>query len=58
MGRLAGFILHDDHYRPLDEMLTEIDAVTSDQIVEVAREFFAPERQTVVRLGPDKNGKR
>ena len=21
MGRLAGFILHDDHYRPLDEML-------------------------------------
>lgn len=58
MGRLAGFILHDDRYRPLDEMLTEIDAVTSDQIVEVAAEFFAPERQTVVRLGPDKNGKR
>ena len=30
MGRLAGFILHDDRYRPLDEMLSEIDGVTSD----------------------------
>ncbi len=55
MGRLAGFILHEDHYRPLDEMLAEIDGVTSDQIAAVAAEFFAPERQTVVRLGPDKS---
>jgi len=57
MGRLAGFILHDDRYRPLDEMLREIDAVTSEEVAEVAGEFFAPERQTVVRLGPE-NGKR
>ncbi|MEA2723798.1 MAG: hypothetical protein QOH59_1569 [Gemmatimonadales bacterium] len=54
MGRLAGFILHDDRYRPLDEMLREIDAVTSDEVAAVAEEFFAPERQTVVRLGPNK----
>jgi predicted Zn-dependent peptidase len=33
-------------------MLTEIDSVTSEEIAEVAGEFFAPERQTVVRLGP------
>jgi predicted Zn-dependent peptidase len=52
MGRLAGFTLHDDHYRPLDEMLGEIDAVTQDQVAEVAAEFFPAERQTVVRLGP------
>ena len=60
MGRLAGFILHDDRYRPLDEMLREIDAVTSEEVAEVAGEFFAPERQTVVRLGPGKkvSGKR
>ena len=60
MGRLAGFILHDDRYRPLDEMLREIDSVTSEEIAAVASEFFAPERQTVVRLGPQKsvNGKR
>jgi predicted Zn-dependent peptidase len=53
MGRLAGFILHDDRYRTLDEMLREIDGVTPDEIAAVAGEFFAPERQTVVRLGPD-----
>jgi predicted Zn-dependent peptidase len=54
MGRLAGFILHDDDYRPLDEMLAEIDRVTPDAVAAVAGEFFAPERQTVVRLGPEK----
>ena len=52
MGRLAGFVLHDDRYRPLDQMLAEIDAVTGDDVAAVAAEFFAPERQTVVRLGP------
>ena len=60
MSRLAGFVLHDDEYRPLDEMLAEIDRVTPDELSAVAREFFAPERQTIVRLGPEKetNGKR
>jgi predicted Zn-dependent peptidase len=52
MGRLAGFTLHDDPYRPLDRMLAEIDAVSADEIAAVAAEFFPPERQTVVRLGP------
>jgi predicted Zn-dependent peptidase len=54
MARLAGFTLYDDRYRPLDEMLAEIDAVTPDEIAGVAEEFFAPDRQTVVRLGPEK----
>ena len=53
MGRLAGFILHDDEYRPLDAMLAEIDRVTPEEVAAVAGEFFAPERQTVVRLGPN-----
>jgi predicted Zn-dependent peptidase len=53
MGRLAGFILHDDDYRPLDEMLAEIDRVTQEEVAAVAGEFFGWERQTVVRLGPD-----
>jgi len=52
MGRLAGFVLHDDEYRPLDAMLAEIDRVSPDEVATVAGEFFAPERQTVVRLGP------
>ena len=52
MGRLAGFSLHDDPYRPLDRMLAEIDAVTAGDIAAVGAEFFPSERQTVVRLGP------
>jgi predicted Zn-dependent peptidase len=52
MGRLAGFSLHDDPYQPLDRMLAEVDAVTTDAVAAVAEEFFPSERQTVVRLGP------
>ncbi|CAN5781050.1 pitrilysin family protein [soil metagenome] len=52
MGRLAGFSLHDDHYRPLDLMLAEIDAVSADDVASVAAEFFSADRQTIVRLGP------
>jgi predicted Zn-dependent peptidase len=52
MGRLAGFALHDDPYRPLDRMLAEVDAVTADEVAAVAAEFFPSDRQTVVRLGP------
>jgi predicted Zn-dependent peptidase len=52
MGRLAGFSLHDDPYRPLDRMLAEVDAVTAAEVAAVAAEFFPPDRQTVVRLGP------
>jgi predicted Zn-dependent peptidase len=54
MARLAGFTLYDDRYRPLDEMLAEIDRIAPEQVTDVAREFFAPERQTVLRLGPEK----
>ena len=52
MGRLAGFELHDDEYRPLDAMLAEIDAVTPADVAAVAAEFFPAARQTVMRLGP------
>ena len=52
MQRLAGFVLHDDRYRSLGQMLADIDAVTPEQIGAVAAEFFAAERQAVVRLGP------
>jgi predicted Zn-dependent peptidase len=55
MARLAGFLLYDDHYRPLDEMLKEIDGVSQDDVSAIATEFFAPDRQTVVRLGPEKS---
>jgi len=52
MYRCAGVELYDEPYRTLDDMLAIVDGVTEEQIAEVAREFFAPERQTVVSLGP------
>ncbi|MDH5284991.1 MAG: insulinase family protein, partial [Gemmatimonadota bacterium] len=53
MARLATHTLQGEPYRPLDTVLAEIASVTRDQIAEIAREYFAPERQTVVRLGPE-----
>ena len=53
MHRIASTTLLADRYRRLDEILTEIDAVTVDAAAAVAEEFFAPERWSVVRLGPE-----
>ena len=52
MNRLATLSLQGEAYRPLDRVLEEIDAVGADTLAAVAREYFAPERQTIVRLGP------
>jgi predicted Zn-dependent peptidase len=52
MGRLAAAELLEGRYRPLDDILAEIDAVTLDDTRAVAAEFFPSERQTVLRLGP------
>lgn len=52
MYRCAGVELYGEPYRTLNEMLALIDAVTAEEIASVAREFFDPEKQTVVSLGP------
>jgi predicted Zn-dependent peptidase len=52
MYRLAGPELYGEPYRSIDAVLEEIDAVSSEEVAGVAAEFYAPERQTVVRLGP------
>jgi len=52
MYRLAGFPLHDEDYRTLDQTLAEIDAVHAETVSAVAAEFFDPDRQTIVWLGP------
>lgn len=49
--RIAHFVLYDEPYEPLEESLGRIDAVTADQVRSVCREFLAPDRCTVVRLG-------
>lgn len=52
MSRLATHALTQEPYRPLDELLRLIDAVTPEDTAQVARDFLAPERMTTVRLGP------
>jgi predicted Zn-dependent peptidase len=53
MNRLAAVALHQDRYRPLNQVLAEIDGVTPADVATLAQEFFAPDRQTVLRLGPN-----
>lgn len=52
MGRLASHVLNDEPYRPLDEVLRLVDAVTPADTAELASAFLAPELMTAVRLGP------
>ncbi len=53
MYRMAGTALYEEPYRTIDTVLAEIEAITPERVAEVAAEFFAPERQAVVWLGPE-----
>ena len=52
MYRLASTAVYGESYRSLDEVLKTVEALTADEVSTLASEFFAPERQTVVSLGP------
>jgi predicted Zn-dependent peptidase len=51
MYRAAGAELYHEPYLSVDEILASIEAIDADQIGEVCRDFFAPDRQTVLSLG-------
>ena len=53
MYRLAGFPVHGEPYQSLDQVLAAVGGLTEEEVGAVAAEFFAPERQTVVWLGPE-----
>jgi predicted Zn-dependent peptidase len=52
MYRAASVELYGEPYRTLDELLALIDAIGDDDVTDVARAFFDPDRMTVVSLGP------
>jgi predicted Zn-dependent peptidase len=52
MYRLASTAVYHEPYRSLDDVLKTVEALTADDVSALAAEFFAPERQTVVSLGP------
>jgi predicted Zn-dependent peptidase len=52
LHRLASFALHDEEFVGLSGLLERIDAVTTEDVRRVAGEYFNPERQLELRLGP------
>jgi predicted Zn-dependent peptidase len=52
MQRAASCELFGEPFRTVEEVLQRIEAVTPADALAVARAWFAPERQTVVILGP------
>ena len=51
MSNLARQELHFERFYTLDEMLEKIEAVTAEQIRDIAREFFNPKNMTLAVLG-------
>src|SRR5579862_4857439 len=51
MYRAAAVELFEEPYAPLDEVLSRIDAITTEDAREVCGRFFQPGAQTVVSLG-------
>ena len=52
MYRAAAVELYNEPYRPLDELLGEIDRIDAGTVASICREFFAPDAHTVLSLGP------
>jgi predicted Zn-dependent peptidase len=49
--RLVAFALDGEPFLGLDELLARVDAVTGEEVEEVAHRYFHPDRQLVLRLG-------
>jgi predicted Zn-dependent peptidase len=52
LHRLAGTALYGEEFLSMEEVIRRVEAVTLDDVAQLAREYFDPDRQTVVRLGP------
>jgi predicted Zn-dependent peptidase len=55
LHRLAGTELYGEPFRGLDEITALVEAVTLDEVADLAAQFFAPDQQAVLRLGPERN---
>ena len=52
LQRLAGIALYNEPFLTIEEVMRRVEAVTLSQVKQLAEEFFQPDQQTVVRLGP------
>jgi predicted Zn-dependent peptidase len=53
LHRLAATALYDEPFQTAEEIMARVDAVTLDDIAALAAEYFDPERQIILRLGPE-----
>jgi predicted Zn-dependent peptidase len=51
LHRLVGTALYGEPFRTLEEVMACIDAVTLDEVAELAAGFYSSDRQVVLRLG-------
>ena len=52
MYRAAATELYGERFRPLDEILALVDAIDADTVNALCRDFFDPDRQAILSLGP------
>ena len=52
MGRLAKSLIYYGRPVPVEELLARVEAVTADEVLELAAELLRPERFSIVALGP------
>jgi len=55
MTRVAKSVLFDTPLLTLDELLARVDAVTSEQVAELARELYAPDSLSAAAIAPDED---
>jgi predicted Zn-dependent peptidase len=53
MGRIGKAILFDTPLLTLDELIERVDAVTREDVAELAREFYAPDSLSAAAIAPD-----
>ena len=52
LHRLAATALFEEPFRTVEQVIAQVDAVTLDDVAALSAEYFQPDRQSVVRLGP------
>lgn len=53
LHRLAGLALYREPFLTLDDLTALIDAITLEDVLALAAEYFDPDRQLLLRLGPE-----
>jgi predicted Zn-dependent peptidase len=53
LHRLAATALYGEPFRTAEDVMRCVDEVTLDDVAALAAEHLAPDRQTIVRLGPE-----